>query len=573
MRQTLQRKPESSPRFGNVALWDSLFSALEPFDDGAADCTLTTYRFTPTAYIEEQLGWTPWSGSDAAPGQQQIIDAYTLALRQMHERRDYEAGTLERHELQFWLPGQVIKNWLRVEAGHTVGKTKLSSGLVNHFFDCFPPAIVYTFAPSWPQIKHLLWKEIETDRGGKDLPGKILEDCQIKHRPNHFAIGKATNDNGGRGTERVHGQHGPYLMFVIDEAEGVPDFVFNAIRSMASGGIVIVLMLANPRTRLSTFHKLKAQPNVANFRISCISHPNVLADREIVPGAVRREYITEVMCDHYERVDRHDPDAYTFELPWEPGIIYRPDTEFLFRVLGIAPANVSDNTLIPVGRYEAACQRRDASADHRWARLGVDVARWGKDYGTLYARHAGTLWRAAQFYKQDSYDYWSAIRDVAITLAAHGVESLHIRIDAGGGFGSGVIDLLSHDVELIDRFREFVVIEVHFGGRAYAHERYADLATEMYAEMSETLGGIRIVNAPEPLEADLCERRYEWINRQGMAVKRLVEKKIFKKDFGRSPDDGDGAVLAAAPDHIFGPRPEDMDETALYDERISISDF
>src|SRR5205085_3597284 len=140
------------------------------------------------------------------------------------------------------------------------------------------------------------------------------------------------------GTERVQGQHERYLLFVIDEAEGVADYVFDAIRSMTSGGISIVLMLANPRTRSSRFHRAAEGRTVVNFRMSCIYHPNVLAGREIVPGAVMREYVETMIDDgkeqHAEVVDAHDNDRDTFELPWRPGVIYAPDPEFMFRVLG-----------------------------------------------------------------------------------------------------------------------------------------------------------------------------------------------------------------------------------------------
>jgi hypothetical protein len=549
VKQTQKPSNASSPHSKTDELWDSLFSELEPLD-AERQRTFTTYRFNPTAYIESQLGWTPWVGDDEHPGQQEIIDAYTLALQQMHERRDYEAGKIERHELRYWQPGQVIKNWLRVEAGHTVGKTKLSSGIFSHFFDCFP-SIIYTFAPSKEQIKDLLWKEIGDDRTAAGLPGRILETCEIRLSASHFAKGKATNDDGGKGTERVHGQHNAYLLFIIDEAEGVPDFVFSAIRSMTSGGICIVLMLANPRTRISTFHKIKSQSNVANFRISCLYHPNVIADREVVPKAVRREYITEVMREHYERTDHHDPDAHTFELPWQPGVIYRPDTEFLFRVLGIAPANVADDTLIPVGRYEAACRREPSDQNAHLARMGVDVSRFGKDYGTLYIWHNGCVWRAGQFWKQDTIDYFQKVKAEALELAAQGVTSLHIRIDGGGGFGGNVVDLLRADADLQNAFEEYVVLEVHFNGVPYNAAAYADLITEMYAEAAETLKGIAVIDAPGALEADLCERKYDWKNVKGIWVKELVSKKLFKKAHHRSPDDGDGCVLALAPDFLF----------------------
>lgn len=106
------------------------------------------YAYAPDSYIQQFLGWQPWGGSADKPGQRELLDAYTLALRQQHERQAYEAGTLLDNQLQYWQPGQVIQNWLRVEAGHGVGKTKCVSGLVNHFFDCFAPSIIYTFAPT-----------------------------------------------------------------------------------------------------------------------------------------------------------------------------------------------------------------------------------------------------------------------------------------------------------------------------------------------------------------------------------------------------------------------------------------
>jgi len=73
----------------------------------------------------------------------------------------------------------------------------------------------------------------------------------------------------------------------------------------------------------------------------------------------------------------------------------------------------------------------------------------------------------------------------------------------------------------------------------------------MYAEAAETLNGVGVVNAPPELEDDLTDRRYEWRNRAGVAVRVLEPKDEFRKRRKRSPDDGDGFVLAAAPDYLF----------------------
>lgn len=516
------------------------------------------YQFEPIRYIIEKLGWYPWAGDEEHPGQVEILQAYELALRQQHERLEYENGDKSEDELIAWQPGQVIQNRIRVEAGHTVGKTKLASGIFSHFFDTCAPSIIYSFAPSAKQINNLLWKEIRTDRRKNKLPGRVMEVPELKYEPNHFAEGMATDNAHGRGTERVQGQHGKYLMFVIDEAEGVADYVYDAVESMTSGGISIVLMLANPRTRASRFYKQRTRSDVSSFRISCIWHPNVLANREIVPEAVRRDYVAKMVENHCEIVPEHEEDNHTFELTWEPGVIYRPNSEFLFRVLGIPPANSAIDTFVPAGRYEAAVKRepKPIPGEHHIARLGADVARYGDDMGTLYVRHDGRVWREAQFAQEDSNAYVRAIRSAAKKLKALGVTNLHVRVDAGGGFSSGVVDPLKNDVDMNEMFHEFKMIEVHFNGAPHDDKAYADLATEMYGEAAETLKGVALINPPEALEVDLCERKFDWVNHKGVSVKRLESKEKFRKPdrAGHSPDDGDGCVMAIAPDHIFKPK-------------------
>lgn len=502
---------------------------------------IARYRLRPAQYTAEKLGWVPWRGTPDQPGQDDVLDAYAAALRSQLEH-----------------PEDPCQNRIRIEAGHTVGKTKLAAAIVNHFFDCFPPAIIYTFAPTWEQIHDLLWKEIKSDRRGSELPGRIL-DLELKVSDNHFAKGKATNNAGGQGTERAQGQHGPHLLFVLDEAEGIADYVWDAVESMTSGGLSIVLMLANPRTRSSRFHKAAADPRVVNFRISCVHHPNVLEGREIVPGAVRRQYV-ETMIDngatqHCAIVEAHNPDRDTFELPWRPGVIYEPDAEFLFRVLGKAPANLTDNTFVPVGRYEAATKRRPEPHEPEIARMGVDAARYGKDAGTLYIRHNGRLWCAGRFAQQDSNEYLRVIRREALKLAAQGVTSLHVRVDGGGGYGSGVIDGLTVDLELMRAFPDFDVQEVHFNAVSYDGEAYADLATEIYGHTAKVLQWIALDNPPQALEADLCERPFKWVAARHQDVKKdvkkLLPKEEFHRAFQRSPDDGDGCALACAPDYVF----------------------
>ncbi|MBK7706099.1 MAG: hypothetical protein IPJ30_10030 [Acidobacteria bacterium] len=118
----------------------------------------------------------------------------------------------------------------------------------------------------------------------------------------------------------------PFLGFFVDEADGVADYVFKAMSMMASGGISIVLMTANPRLRSSAFHRLKKASYVKALRISSLYHPNVVQGKEVIPGAVMRDFIErqiEKGCQivHLCRKDcpedhrkLHRPDEFTFGL-------------------------------------------------------------------------------------------------------------------------------------------------------------------------------------------------------------------------------------------------------------------
>ncbi len=551
------------------------------------------YRFNPFGYFDSKIDITPWSirpqtieerehledyarklfpyrniDINNLYGQKEIMEQIVLAMVQQHEQDDYRNGRKTVDELKYWKPGMVIQNWVSVDAGHNVGKTFMGGATVNWFFDSYGPSIIQTYAPTSQQIKDLLWKDIKKLRSGKGLPGRIL-DLRLEmgsgkdgEEADYFAKGMATNDSEGKGTERLQGGHQKYMLFVIDEAEGVQPFVYDAIRSMMSGGVAhIVLVLRNPRTRLCVAHKIREKPNTVAININCFFHPNVVYDRTVVPEAVTRSFI-EDMLEHTEIVEAHDPDRYTFELPWNPGIIYRPKLMFLWRVFGIASATQSDDTFCPVGRYEAARDRIEPIQTYpkHFASLGVDCARYGNDVGTLYRNWQGVLTRVASFEQKPGTDYHRAVKAELLYLRDQGVTEVEIRVDAGGGYGGTVIDLLEEDVETQRAFSRFVVIPVKSESAPYNSEEFYDLITEAYYHAGEMMKVIALNNVPEALESDLCERYFKIVKGRlagkGLDVKRLVNKDKFRTErkkigINRSPDDGDGAALALAPSHIF----------------------
>lgn len=466
----------------------------------------------------------------------------------------------------------------RVDSAHGVGKTYIAAGLVNWFFDAFTPAIIITTAPTKDQVELLLWKDIKTQRKGRGLPGRVLPgSARMVKSDNHWAIGRTTSDTGGQGSARAQGQHGKFLFFVFDEAEGVPQYQFDAINAMMTGGWVILwLLIANPMSRSSAFHKLGKAPGVLNYNFSLLDFPNVVEGAEVVPHGTTRSWFNGMVVKHCDVTAHHDPDLLTFSVDWAveaearpgewirhpAGTIFAPNAEFQFRVLGIAPATNAGDALITTARYEAALARpRPQHADFRVAQIGIDCARFGTDVGSLYLFHELTLTKEAEFRQVDNWHYADAGRRAALKAIAAGAELISFRVDGSGGYGAGIIDMLKGDGALDEAARlaevKLVFHEVQFGENPSDPEKYYDTATELYGEAAEVLKIASLPNAPELLQADFTERRTRFMAKSSDGIRRIVRKLESKDDFkarvkpSRSPDDGDGAALALAGEHIF----------------------
>lgn len=547
---------------------------VQGFKDASLD--FGEYEFRVSEYLNDHFGWQPWHGPrPGVKGQADVVLAYERALKQQIERQQFELGLITEDELTAYRPGMVIKNIISVDGGHNWGKTKIAGGLGSHFFDVYEDAIISCFSTKEKQTQQLLFTEIRNDRNNalKPVRGRVLKTPHVVDdlNPAHFITSKNTDDSLGGGREKTHGQHSPHQMFIVDEAEGIPQYVFDSIDSMASGGIAIVLILRNPRTTTCAAHKLRSRDDVEALTISTLDHPNIRAGKPLIPGAVERPWVEFMLKEHCVIVDEHDVDLNTFELSYRPGVVYQPLNEFKWRVLGIASDIETLNTLIPTGRFDAAINRPvlESLADSDRAFIGVDCARYGDDKGTVYVNCRGQIWRHAQLSKKNSLVYFRSIREIIIDLYRQGVTYFTVRIDAGGGFGSGPADLLQVDPwpeskEFPQRPIQVEVIEVHNNANPQDRQAFHDLITELYYHAGEALKDLSLIpkpfegegdwlsTVPESLRADLTERAYTYKGYGVHEVKALVPKDTFKKkNNNRSPDDGDGFVYAAAPSFLF----------------------
>ena len=100
-------------------------------------------------------------------------------------------------------------------------------------------ALVVTTAPTQHQVRDLLWREV---RGiyyrNADFIGGSIGRTTLELGPDHFATGLSTDS-----PERFQGFHEKNILFVVDEASGVREEVYEAIEgSMTSRRVRLLLI-------------------------------------------------------------------------------------------------------------------------------------------------------------------------------------------------------------------------------------------------------------------------------------------------------------------------------------------
>ncbi|OOV11840.1 hypothetical protein BXU09_19740 [Deinococcus sp. LM3] len=525
------------------------------------------YQRRLVPFLQDVFGIQPWSGENGTPGQLEIL-------------LDMQRSICDQLDGKENVPYIFLG-----EAAHGVGKTfVLEAAVLLYFHECFPPAsgetnLVLSTAPTSTQVNDLLWKDVRkliemaAERGYRVGRGILPSEARINKSGTHFAVGRTTSDSGGKGAERSQGQHNEYQAVLFDEAEGIPDFFYNGVKRQFTGNRVrLWVLMANPKTRTSRFQRMKQQRGVKVYRLSLLNFPNVVHGRQIVPNGATRTVFEDWLFDLEDfgalPTDGPDIKRYAFQTSWEitgpngetypSGQWWIPQRGFLYGALGIPPEGGDGDTFITAGQYEAATRRPARPRTTSLARIGVDVARFGKDNGKVYLDTDGNVALIGTLQTSDTPAYVRVVMKAAAVAQERGYTELSVRVDAG--YGNGVVDALRGSEDLRGLFEKVTVHEVHFGSTApHDLEHYATVITELYAEAARVIDALSIKHTGARLEEDLSARKYRFVTKNVGGVRREVraieEKDDFKKRHdGCSPDDGDAFVLAVAPEYVFKAR-------------------
>jgi hypothetical protein len=243
-----------------------------------------------------------------------------------------------------------------VRSGHGTGKSKALAIAALWFLLTFPDALVPCTAPTAHQLDDILWREIRLCVGGMSDWWRerlaVSSDKVTLAGSSGMIVARTARPEK---PDALQGFHARHILFIIDEAAGVPDAVFEVARGALSTPGAKVVMTGNPTRLNGYFHAAfhSARDTWARLQFSCLDSP-----------LASPEYIREIAGEYGE-----DSDMYRI------------------RVLGDFPRH-GMLSIIPADRVEAALAAslpRNALGNAP-AILGVDPAWEGSDRSVVFLR-------------------------------------------------------------------------------------------------------------------------------------------------------------------------------------------
>lgn len=448
-----------------------------------------------------------------------------------------------------------------VQSCHGVGKSFSAARLVAWWLDTHPPgeAFVVTTAPTAPQVAMVLWREIGKVHRKADLFGYLTSGAQpawkISGSGEPIAYGRKPADYDPSAFQGIHAR---YVLVIVDEANGVPKALYDAIDSLATNVHARVLAIGNPDSPSSHFalickpgsgwHVIRidalrqctfTKSEVAKYpRVKeYMQRQGIKPSTEPVPEDVRG-LLSEMLVDPLwvdERLKRWGESSPTFQS----------------KVRGLFP-KVSIDTLIHP-QWVTMAQAREAKRAVLNSKLGVDVARYGVNHTIIFLRQGGWC-RIPEGY-DIPYGPTTQTAGLVLKLGRDLAQEHSMRMPTAfvddTGVGGGVTDIL---VEA-----EYPVVPIVPGSAGSqllpnGKPRFSNLRSELMWNLREALSGpsetgedgwLDIDPLDEDLAAQLSNIKYK-INSKGQIQ---VESKEEMEARGLpSPDRADALCYSLAPD-------------------------
>jgi hypothetical protein len=175
---------------------------------------------------------------------------------------------------------------------HEIGKSFSAALLAAWWIDTHKAgeAFVVTTAPTAPQVRVILWKEIGRAHARGGLPGRVNQTewlLRVNGKEEVVGMGRKPNDYS---PTAFQGIHGAFVLFIGDESNGIRGNLWDAADSLTANDGSKRLAIGNPDFPEGEFHGF-CQPGSGwhTIHVSAFDSPNFTG--EPCPEAVRRELI------------------------------------------------------------------------------------------------------------------------------------------------------------------------------------------------------------------------------------------------------------------------------------------
>lgn len=451
-----------------------------------------------------------------------------------------------------------------VKSCNAAGKSDLASDVALTFLMCKPNSIVITTAPTWRQVKDVIWRYIRTKHN--KAPVKLSEaQCNqvgLDLSEEWFAVGLSTKD-----AEKFFGYHADDILVIVDEASGVEEEIYIGVDAVTPNLNAHVLMIGNPTNPDGRFYKAFQDPLVKKHTITVFDTPNFTANN-----------ITNVeqLIDLFEAPADSDPIMHIIETQKKlespipalisPMTVYRRYIQWgtehpMWEALIMAqfPSQAS-TALIPLGliikSVEVWKQIEQAKKDKAFGkevekrpewnvkegefyRYGVDVARFGDDTTVLFPTKGGFAEKPISWSKVDT----SITTDRILQhISIHDFRAI-LRID-DIGVGGGVSDQLNKLLRDQPDKYHFKVHRVNVAAGTTNPAKWYNLRTEIFDRLADMFINHEIaIPDDDDLVAELATIRVKYVGKDNQ-IKQVEAKADIKDRLKRSPDKADALAMA-----------------------------
>lgn len=473
--------------------------------------------------------------------------------------------TLEEYQRRLL---QKIAEYDRVatRACHDVGKSWTLARAVLWFGACFPYSKIITTAPTYNQVKNILWSEIRAaySRAKYPLGGRMnLTEWQVTKEGDWFAIGFTPRNEltggGGQGTQSsFQGFHAPHILLVFDEATGIPANIWTMAEGIMTSGNVKWVSIGNPTSRSSEFFRCFSSPEWHKVSLNCFDSPNLIANGITDLESLTKEIdvIRGLNDDEAEARKKtyKTPKPHLLSLKWVISMAHPrkwglEHPLFVSKVLGDFPKD-ADGTLLPLGWIEESFMRLAVTDTGQRKTLGVDVARFGTDSTVLTGLGGKKQNHLSTLIQKDTTEVVGAV------VALNREEQYDMIVVDETGIGGGVVDGLNEAKREGHIGPTTEIRGVQFGGAVECDgpatckhtdclkSKYVNLKARMFGLLRDDLrddNGLCLLNEDVYLD-ELPTVLYAFDSKGRMVIESKDE---YKRRTGRkSPDYADSLALA-----------------------------